>query len=1090
MDCFRRKQRDYFCCIKLLDETEITQDIQRETRGSVLLDLVYKHLNLLEVDYFGLRYQDSNNQTHWLEPIKAITRQITNGPPYTLYFGVKFYLEDPCQLKEEITRYQFFLQLKQDMLRGRLPCNFSVAAELCAYIVQSELGDFDSQKHQDGYISEFRFIPNQTEELEQQIMESHKTLRGQTPAVAEKNFLERAKWLDMYGVDLHPVRGQDQVDYYLGLTPTGIVVYKGKNKVSVYYWQRVVRVHYREREFVLTTKTKEGLDNEYIFEVEGKAGCKHLWKCCVDQHSFFRLPQMTDSPGDGVRQTGLPRGPKYRQNARTQKEALEISQEINRPPPKVYRAQSRRYAPRSAEQNTKGRSPPDGQHRHDSRRSTNNGGTTVSKAPEPTRTPHQHRRNAAPEGKTTASTTPWEGNERVGLYTAAGASPVSVRSMGSNHRRRSRSRSPGANSYRRQDTDRSDYSGNESESSRRHRHKHRSGSESEGEHQHRHRRRRSSDRMVDSQAQWEYIQQMQQSRGEMRSADDVVIRNLRNGHLPINPTPEQRMWRRARSHSGDRRASRELKKHIEYELLDTEQNGDPYDIPYKNIVTSGVAVRVTKSPLQVRKRSRSRDRKRLSQSSLEGDRLYVEDEDKFITLPIQQPSVRQAHHQQGYEPPYNSPNHQPRETKNGHPPSYSQSSPRREQHGNGEIRVVSGPVRTPGENGGRVPDVANVGERGMFGRQQEEKVKKMSRSGKNQDPGCSYYSASVYRVEIDNSSSPNPYLLREMERPFDSCLSPMHKDCGEDDVKFGFQRSRCDSGLEDDSILRSNSMEWQCKNGNKGNQATLPQDSIDVKLANTLHIDDAPEKMNIRDSVSITSECSSGRGSLVEPLSGIVNHHSLTLDLNSSFKIADLNRYMAELSPPVSSSLGLNRTSNNWPLETASVNTRTDYPDLHLSSPSELHRPRSRGNIQNISGGSILLPSRHGYDLVQDYDHHIGNRVNQLPMAQQSQEHFQGEFYENMNTRSPLHQPICGFSQHVANRSHLSPIDDGYSNESPFPHQVSVQYGAEGSPSELHHIRNSKTKSSTDYKGNSNDSDVAVDLPNQERSTSWNSYQV
>ncbi|XP_071964982.1 band 4.1-like protein 4 isoform X2 [Antedon mediterranea] len=988
MDCFRRKQRDYFCCIKLLDETEITQDIQRETRGSVLLDLVYRHLNLLEVDYFGLRYLDSNNQTHWLEPGKAITRQITNGPPYTLYFGVKFYIEDPCQLKEELTCYQFFLQLKQDMLRGRLPCNFSVAAELCGYILQSELGDYDHQKHHNGYVSEFRFIPNQTDELEQQIKDFHISLRGQTPAIAEKNFLERAKWLDMYGVDLHPVRGEDQVDYYLGLTPTGVVVYKGKNKVSVYYWQRVVRVHYREREFVITTKNKESLENEYIFEVEGKAACKHLWKCCVEQHSFFRLPQMMDNQADIQRQTGTARSPKYRQNARTQKEALEISQEINRAPPKVYRARSRRYAPRSAEQNTKSRSPPDGETNSESRKGQTIGGTTVSKAPEPTRTPHQHRRNVQdPNG----STTPWEGNERVGLYTAAGASPVSVRSVNSNHRRRSRSRSPGANSYRRQDTDKSDYSGNESESSRRRRHKHKSGSESEGDnqHHHRHRRRRSSDRMVDSQAQWEYIQQAHQNRGEVRTADDVVIRNLRNGNLPITPTPEQRMWRRARSHSGDRRASKELKKHIEYELVDTEQDGDPYDIPYKNIVTTGVAVRVSKSPLQPRKRSRSRDRKRLSQSSIEGDKQYEEDEDKFITLSIQQPTpVQQARHNSGYEPPYSSPTHKPRQQNNGPPPPYTQASPSREKHRNGEIRVVSGPVRPSGENGGRVPDVANVGERGMFARQQEEKIKRMSRNGKDQDAGSGYYSASVYRVDMSDTPSPNPYLL--LHSSFCSYASSFFKTKEDDGYKFSSQRHRRDSGIESDYIYQSDSVECQFKESVSDYEC---EDSLAVRLDNTLRIQNSSNQRNIKHP-QVGSEFKSGHNLMAESFGEISEYPSLHLD-SSKIKLEDLKSCMAELLRPVTSGLGQRSNRNSF-----EQNAYLSQDEMHGSG------------IQYMPNGSELLVSSSPGVIEHCGDQDVNDAT--YSTTEQLYVHSIREPYENMNLEiQPNQYSICEYNPNL-----------------------------------------------------------------------------
>uniref|UniRef100_A0A9L0S7D3 Band 4.1-like protein 4A n=1 Tax=Equus caballus TaxID=9796 RepID=A0A9L0S7D3_HORSE len=151
----------------------------KSTKGSVVLDHVFRHINLVEIDYFGLRYCDRSHQTYWLDPAKTLAEHkelINTGPPYTLYFGIKFYAEDPCNLKEEITRYQFFLQVKQDVLQGRLPCPVNVAAQLGAYAIQSELGDYDPYKHTAGYVSEYRFVPDQKEELEEAIERIHKTL--------------------------------------------------------------------------------------------------------------------------------------------------------------------------------------------------------------------------------------------------------------------------------------------------------------------------------------------------------------------------------------------------------------------------------------------------------------------------------------------------------------------------------------------------------------------------------------------------------------------------------------------------------------------------------------------------------------------------------------------------------------------------------------------------------------------------------------------------------------------------------------------------------------------------------------------------
>lgn len=60
---------------------------------------------------------------------------------------------------------------------SRLPCSFVTHALLGSYSVQSELGDFDVQEHGNDtdYLREFRFAPNQAEELIEKIAELHRT---------------------------------------------------------------------------------------------------------------------------------------------------------------------------------------------------------------------------------------------------------------------------------------------------------------------------------------------------------------------------------------------------------------------------------------------------------------------------------------------------------------------------------------------------------------------------------------------------------------------------------------------------------------------------------------------------------------------------------------------------------------------------------------------------------------------------------------------------------------------------------------------------------------------------------------------------
>jgi len=338
--------KTYHCRVLLLDDSYLTHEISSKTKGLELLDKVFMSLNLYEKDYFGLRFRDIDDKTQWLDPEKSIKKQIDGAPPFTLYFGVKFYAADPTKLKEELTRYQFFLQIKKDILQGRLPCTVNVAAELCAYAVQSELGDYDDTLHTENYVSEFRFVPNQNESLEQKIAEIHPKLRGQVPSDAELNFLERVKWLEMYGVDLHPVRGQDNLEYFLGLTPTGIVLFRNSNKIGSFIWPKITKLKYKGHQFkIRVSQGKNDEEKEYTFALESKHAAKQLWNYCAEHHTFFRLEKAHDVPASAYNFL-FKKGSGFRFSGRTQQELLQDSSRVKRPPPVVQRVQSKRYTRR------------------------------------------------------------------------------------------------------------------------------------------------------------------------------------------------------------------------------------------------------------------------------------------------------------------------------------------------------------------------------------------------------------------------------------------------------------------------------------------------------------------------------------------------------------------------------------------------------------------------------------------------------------------------------------------------------------------------------------------------------------------------
>ncbi|XP_025021518.1 band 4.1-like protein 3 isoform X4 [Python bivittatus] len=334
-----KKPKTMQCKVILLDGSEYGCEVEKRSKGQILFDKVCEHLNLLEKDYFGLTYRDMENQKNWLDPAKEIKKQIRSGA-WHFSFNVKFYPPDPAQLSEDITRYYLCLQLRDDIVSGRLPCSFVTLALLGSYTVQSELGDYDPDEYGSDYISEFRFAPNHTKELEDKVIELHKSHRGMTPAEAEMHFLENAKKLSMYGVDLHHAKDSEGVEIMLGVCASGLLIYRDRLRINRFAWPKVLKISYKRNNFYIKIRPGEfeQFESTIGFKLPNHRAAKRLWKVCVEHHTFFRL-LLPEAPPKKF----LTLGSKFRYSGRTQAQTRRASALIDRPAPYFERSSSKRY---------------------------------------------------------------------------------------------------------------------------------------------------------------------------------------------------------------------------------------------------------------------------------------------------------------------------------------------------------------------------------------------------------------------------------------------------------------------------------------------------------------------------------------------------------------------------------------------------------------------------------------------------------------------------------------------------------------------------------------------------------------------------
>ncbi|XP_017263263.1 tyrosine-protein phosphatase non-receptor type 13 isoform X2 [Kryptolebias marmoratus] len=270
-----------------------------------VFDMVVAHIGLVEHHLFSLAYL-KENEFFFIDSDAKLVKVAPNGwkedpkkrrsdVAFTLFLRIKFFLDDVNLIQHTMTKHQYYLQLRKDILEERLRCSTENALLLASLALQAEFGDYQPELYGKTYFRLEQYMPvsalDKVEHtaLREELPKLHSNYYGSSEYEAEFEFLKVSQRLVEYGVHFHRVlpEKRSQTGIMLGVSSKGVHIFEVRNgnrtPVLKFPWRETKKISFAKKKICLQNTSDE---IKHLFQTDSNKTCQYLLQLSTDQHKF------------------------------------------------------------------------------------------------------------------------------------------------------------------------------------------------------------------------------------------------------------------------------------------------------------------------------------------------------------------------------------------------------------------------------------------------------------------------------------------------------------------------------------------------------------------------------------------------------------------------------------------------------------------------------------------------------------------------------------------------------------------------------------------------------------------------------------